>query len=138
MTAVYIVYDASKSDLYKKKHYDSYMNEIYANYDSSKALSRDNDYVDKLEYYIDGNLFGYTYVGHYDFENNGRNYWDSTDVVEGSPFFLGLCPWSKYVFYLKGKVYATRLYSYPLTSQEVVDNMKATTTYHSLLFENEN
>ena len=82
----------------------------------------------KLEYYIDGNLFGYTYFGS-DSYRDGLTHWNGNNV----PFFLGVCPWNKdnNLYYLKGLVYSTRLYTKPMTEKQVKDSYNMTLRYRS-------
>ena len=104
LTFVYRPYNEQQED----KNYDNYMKE---------------NKVDKIEYYINGSLFGYTYYGS-DSYKNGLNTWNSSDC----PFFLGVCPWydNKNLYYLKGKVYTTRLYTTSMTPEEVKNNIDMT------------
>ena len=89
--------------------------------------------VDKIEYYINGEIFGSTYYGG-DSYDSGRKNWGSDD----SKFFIGVCPWFDCgnLFYMKGLLYATRLYSKPLTSDEVKLNYDMTLKYRDS-FKNE-
>lgn len=109
LTFVYRPYNEQQED----ENYDNYMKE---------------NKVDKIEYYINGSLFGYTYYGS-DSYKNGLNTWNSSDC----PFFLGVCPWydNKNLYYLKGKVYTTRLYTTSMTPEEVKNNMDMTQKYRA-------
>ena len=109
LTFVYRVYDATKED----ENYDDYM--------------RENG-VDKIEYYVNGELFGYTYYGH-DSYINGLNTWNN----DSCPFYLGVSPWEEdgNLYYLKGKVYTTRLYTTSMTPEQVKENMDMTQRYRS-------
>ena len=112
-TCVYIPYYSEKPDEYQKKYYDEYMI---------------NNGMDRFEYYINGKLIGKCYYDH-DSYQNGLKQWNKPEC----PFRLGCCPVS-YVdcfYYLKGKVYSTRLYEQPMTSEEVKDNYDMTLKYHS-------
>ena len=84
--------------------------------------------VDKLAYYINGELVGYTYYGH-DSYSNAIAVWNGDDC----PFFLGVCPWDRdgNLYYLKGKIYTTRLYTTSMTSEDVKENMDMTQKYRA-------
>ena len=109
LTFVYRVYDSSKQD----ENYDEYM-------------KKNN--VDKIEYYINGEMFGYTYFGKEGYKD-GLSVWNN----DNCPFFLGVCPWNGdgNLYYLKGKVYTTRLYTTSMTSKEVKENMDMTQKYRA-------
>jgi hypothetical protein len=113
LTFVYIAYDSSKDSEYQTNHYDEYMIE---------------NNVDKIEYYINGILYGYTYYGHNSYQN-GLNTWNN----DSCPFFLGVCPWggNGNLYYLKGKVYSTRLYTTPMTAEQASENRDATMQYRA-------
>ena len=83
---------------------------------------------DKVEYYVNGELMGYTYYGNDSFEK-GREKWDNDECS----FFVGCCPWkaSRNIYYLQGNVYSVRLYQKPLTESEVKANMDATMQYRA-------
>ena len=86
--------------------------------------------VDKVEYYINGKIFGYTYYGKEGYKD-GLNTWNN----ENCPFFLGVCPWNANgnLYYLKGNVYCTRLYEKALSSDEVKLNVETTQLYRKTL-----
>ena len=109
LTFVYRAYDAAKED----ESYDDYMKE---------------NGVDKVEYYVNGELFGYTYYGS-DSYKAGLSTWNN----DSCPFYLGVCPWSGVgnLYYLKGKVYTTRLYTTSMTPEQVKENMDMTQRYRS-------
>lgn len=111
LTFIYRVYDNSKDD----KSYDEYMKKYN---------------VDKVEYYINGKIFGYTYYGKEGYKD-GLNTWNNGNC----PFFLGVCPWNAdgNLYYLKGNVYCTRLYEKALSSDEVKLNVETTQLYRQTL-----
>ena len=113
VTITYIRYDENQSAEYKEKYFDEYMIK---------------NKVDKLAYYINGELVGYTYYG-YDSYSNAIAVWNGDDC----PFFLGVCPWDRdgNLYYLKGKIYTTRLYTTSMTSEEVKENMDMTQKYRA-------
>lgn len=110
---IYIAFDETKNVNYKSKYYDEYMIQ---------------NKVDKLLYYINGRLFGYTYYGSDSYEA-GLSVWGGNDC----PFFLGVCPWDSNgnLYYLKGKVYSTRLYQVPMSTDEVKKSYDLTLKYRS-------
>ena len=63
----------------------------------------------------------------------GCNIWNG----ENCPLFIGVCPWNKTgdLFYLQGKVYATRLYTKALTKDEVKANYDKTLEIKKLAVE---
>ena len=95
---------------------DAYLSFVY-------TVNNDDSNQDKVEYYIDGELYGSTFYGH-DSYQNGCETWNKTEC----PLFIGVCPWNKTgdLFYLQGKVYATRLYTKALTKDEVKANYDKT------------
>ena len=109
LTFVYKVYDEEKVD--DDGEWNNKSNEL-----------EDNKKLDKIEYYINGELYGYTYYGHDSYES-GCNTWNK----DTCPLFIGVCPWAEVGsnYYLKGKVYATRLYTRDLTKEEVKANFDA-------------
>ena len=113
LTFVYTAYDNTKTTEYQSIHYDETMI---------------NEGVDKIEYYVNGKLYGYTYHGH-DSYINGLNTWNTDEC----PFYLGVCPWwaAGNLYYLKGNVYTTRLYTTSMTSEQVKDNYNTTLKYRS-------
>ena len=80
-----------------------------------------NNGTDKFSYYINGKLYGDIDYDHSAY-NIGREYWDKEDCH----FFLGVCPITGYIYYLRGKVYTTRLYTKPLSSTDVKLNYDVT------------
>lgn len=98
-------------------------NELYDNY------MRENE-VDKLEYYVDGNLYGYTYYGS-DSYKKGLETWNN----DTCPFFVGACPWygNGNIYYMQGELYTCRLYTKPLTNDQVLSNVKTTKIYRESL-----
>lgn len=115
------------------KNEDFYLTFVYRAYNSSKQDENYDEYmkknnVDKIEYYINGELYGYTYNGK-DSYAEGLNTWNNDEC----PFFLGVCPWYAVgnLYYLKGKVYTTRLYTTSMTSEEVKENMDMTQKYRA-------
>ena len=82
-----------------------------------------NNGTDKFLYYINGKLYGDVDYNHSAY-NLGRGAWDKDDCH----FFLGVCPIGKAnnLFYLRGKVYSTRLYTKPLSSTDVKLNYDVT------------
>ncbi len=110
LTFVYRVYNPEKED----SNYDEYMKE---------------NRVDKIEYYINGNLFGYTYYESAGYQD-GLSIWNNNDC----PFFLGVCPWNAdgNLYYLKGNVYCTRLYERALGQEEVINNVTKTQLYRQM------
>ena len=89
-----------------------------------------NERADRVEYYINGKLYGYTYYG-IDSYNQGAQTWNSSN----SNFYLGVCPWynNGNLYYLKGNVYCTRLYEKALSSVEVEFNVETTQLYRQTL-----
>ena len=89
--------------------------------------------VDKIEYYINGKLYGYSYFGA-DTYDMGREFWDE----QGVSFFVGVCPWynTGSLYYLKGTLYAIRLYEKPLNPEQVKLNYDVTLKYRDS-FKNE-
>lgn len=114
ITFVYTVYDANKSEEYKKSHYD-------------EKMIKEN--LDKVEYFVNGKSLGYTYYGKEGYKS-GLNMWNH----DNCPFFVGVCPFWKNnnLYYLKGNVYSCRLYNKSLTSQQVLDNCNKTMAYHEI------
>lgn len=115
ITFAYNVYDETKSNEYKQKYYDQYMEE---------------NKVDKVYYYINGTLYGYTYYGHDSYEL-GLSIWNN----DTNHFYLGVCPWWEVgnLYYLKGSVYTCRLYTKSLTEEEVLANYNKTTAYRRIV-----
>jgi hypothetical protein len=112
---------------------DFYLTFVYRTYDSTKKNTNYDDYmiannVDKVEYYVNGELYGYTYYGH-DSYINGLNTWNN----DSCPFFVGVCPWGTIgsLYYLKGKVYTTRLYTCSMSADKVKENMEMTQRYRA-------
>ena len=88
----------------------------------------ENNEVDQIEVYANGELVGKNGYGHNSYIN-GLNIWNSSQC----PFFLGVCPWgyNESLYYLKGKVYTTRLYTTSMTPEEVKNNMDMTQKYRA-------
>ncbi len=111
---------------------DFYLTFVYKTYNND-LVNQDEymnvNHVDKLEYYINGKLMAYTYFGSDSYEN-GLTVWNN----EECPFFVGVCPWWSTIpnlYYLKGKVYTTRLYTTSMTAEEVKENMDMTQKYRA-------
>ena len=113
---------------------NKYITIVYYRYNDYKEKTTGNEDIDKfmreikndiLAYYIDGELYGYTGHG-IDSYNNGFKTWGGDNV----PIFIGVCPWggsgTNFLYYLKGKVYALRLYTRPLNENEVKENYNQT------------
>ena len=92
------------------------------------VYNRDASDKDKIEYYINGELYGYTYYGKNSY-NTGLNTWNK----DTCPFFVGVSPWhaNGNLYYLKGSVYSCRLYTDAMTAEEVKDNMDMTQKYRA-------
>ena len=107
---------------------DFYLTFVYRRYNSANPQWTER--ADKVEYYINGNLYGYTYYG-IDSYNNGCQTWNT----DSSHFYLGVCPWNSEgsLYYLKGNVYCTRLYEKALNSDEVKLNVETTQLYRQTL-----
>ncbi len=110
-------------DFYLTFVYRDFKNEVS---DSSYDDLMINEKIDKIEYFLNGELFGYSYYGA-DSYDEGRRIWDQ----ENSKFFVGVCPWFEggNLYYLKGALYAIRLYEKPLTPDEVKLNYDMTLKY---------
>ena len=81
--------------------------------------------LDKIEYYINGDLFGYTYYNN-SIYSSGREYWDSEDAY----MWIGVCPLGGVGnTYMPGNVYALRVYRYPMSFKEVQENYTKTLLY---------
>ena len=102
-----------------RDYIDSEENEYYDDEMKSKK-------VNKIEYYVNGNLFGYTYYGS-DSYDKGCEGWNKDE----SPFFVGVCPWGqiKNNYFVNGKCYSTRLYTISLTPDQVKLNYDMTLKY---------
>ena len=113
VTFVYTSYDLEKSEEYKKNYYD-------------ETMITNN--VDKIEYYLNGNLFFTTYYGS-DSYKKGLSIWNN-DIC---PFFIGVATigGSDNPSYLQGQIYSTRLYTKPMTSDQVKANYDMTLKYRS-------
>ena len=107
---------------------DFYLTFVYRRYNSANPQWTEK--ADKVEYYINGELYGYTYYG-IDSYNNGCQTWNT----DNSHFYLGVCPWCTdgNLYYLKGNVYCTRLYEKALSSDEVKLNVETTQLYRQTL-----
>lgn len=106
---------------------DVYLTFIYRRYDEKD--SQWGEIADRLEYYVNGDLYGYTYYG-IDSYKNGCREWDT----DNAHFYLGVCPWEAdaNLYYLKGNVYCTRLYERALSSDEVKENVTKTQMYRQM------
>ena len=84
--------------------------------------------VDKLDFYLNSELIGFTYYGS-DSYADGLKQWGAAEC----PFFLGVCPWDGdgILYYLKGLVYSTRLYTKPMTEDQVKNSYDMTLKYRS-------
>ena len=102
---------------------------------SELGETEDVNDADKIEYYVNGELKGYTYFGSDSFEN-AREQWDK----DSCHFFVGCSPWERIgnIYYLKGNVYSVRLYQKTLTEEEVQKNKEATIQYRNSFIENTN
>lgn len=111
-----------------KENEDFYLTFIYRKYDKNNPQWEEE--ADKVEYYINGNLYGYTYYGIDSYEE-GCNIWNNKE----SHFYLGVCPWHEVgnLYYLKGNVYCTRLYEKALTENEVQENVNKTKLYRQVM-----
>ena len=90
--------------------------------------TNDTDELDRINYYINGELYGYTYYGHQGYEE-GLSEWNS-DIC---PLFIGICPvrGTGNFYYVKGCIYALRLYNYSMTETEVADSFDTTQKYRN-------
>ena len=88
----------------------------------------DTESLDRLNYYINGDLYGYTYYGHQGYEE-GLSTWNSNDC----PLFIGVCPLdiTGCLYFMKGRFYALRLYNYSMTETEVADSFDTTQKYRN-------
>ena len=112
-----------------KPNTNFYMTFVYISGSNSELCDdfmKNNPGVDRIEYYLNGELIEYTYHYASDYQA-GLNKWNS------SPCFIGICPWYNYssLFYIKGDVYTTRLYDKPLTETQVKANYDMTLKYRS-------
>lgn len=105
-----------------------YLTFVYKRYNEQNPQWKER--ADKVECYIDGQLYGYTYYG-IDSYNQGVQ----TLNTNSSHFYLGVCPWYSdgNLYYLKGDVYCTRLYEKALSSDEVKLNVETTQLYRQTL-----
>ncbi|MBR2289466.1 MAG: hypothetical protein IJ867_02370, partial [Clostridia bacterium] len=113
LTIVYKVYDETRSEEYINENYDTKMVE---------------EGIDKIEFYVNGSLLGYTYYGKNGYAN-GLKTWNEDDC----PFFVGVCPFWRdgKLYYFKGNCYTTRLYTNSMTAKQVRDNYDMTLKYRS-------
>ena len=111
-----------------KTNEDFYLTFIYKKYNEKDPEWAEK--ADKIEYYINGNLYGFTYYGIDSYES-GCETWNNTS----SHCFIGVCPWfsKNCLYYLKGNVYCTRLYERALTSDEVKENVTKTQLYRQTM-----
>lgn len=105
-----------------------YLTFVYKRYNEQNPQWKER--ADKVECYIDGQLYGYTYYG-IDSYNQGVQTWNTNS----SHFYLGVCPWYSdgNLYYLKEDVYCTRLYEKALSSDEVKLNVETTQLYRQTL-----
>ena len=108
-----IVYDAKNTSMTKE--------------DYEKMEDKYDGYVDKLELYINGEKYGETDYYSYVYRC-GLDVWN-----KNCPFFVGVCPWAgdNNLYYLKGLVYTTRLYTKPMTEEQVKNSYDMTLKYRS-------
>ena len=120
--------DIAISDCGYKENEDFYLTFVYRVYDENYDEYMKENKVDKVEYYVNGELFGYTYYGS-DSYKNGLKTWNN----DNCPFYLGVCSWyqNNNLYYLKGKVYTTRLYTTSMTKEQVKENMDMTQKYRN-------
>lgn len=106
---------------------DFYMTVTYTRWDDKEADEKmqENSY-DKFSYYYNGELLDYCYNDKNNYEE-GLKTWDGKE----NSFFVGVCPYQQNTknYYLNGDVYATRLYTVPLSSEEVKLNYDMTLKY---------
>ena len=116
MTVVYRVFDQNKEN---QENYDNFMKE-------QKNL-------DRIEYYLNGELKGFTYYSKEPFKH-GLDYWNN----DSFDFFIGMmgAKAKANLYFLKGLNYSTRLYQIPLTSNQVKLNYDLTLKYRDS-FKNE-
>ncbi len=117
---------------------EKYITIVYYRYEKSKPQDEsissfmENCKCDVLAYYFDGKLYGYTGYGKTSYDK-GYAIWGGDNI----PMFIGVCPWGEdsNLYYLKGKVYTVRLYTRPLSSDEVWNNYDTTLSYRDALKE---
>lgn len=128
ITGEVILTDTQSRNAGYNENEDFYLTFVYKRYDSQKPQWSEK--LDKIEYYINGKLYGYTYYG-IDSYDNGCSKWNSNDAH----FFLGVSPWFSdgNLYYLKGNVYCTRLYERALSDVEVEFNVEKTQLYRQTL-----
>ena len=116
-----------------KANEDFYLTFVYRTYDNTPSTVKSElnwtEKADRVDYYINGELYGYTYYG-IDSYKNGCGIWNK----DSCPFFIGVCPWNKNgsLYYLKGNIYSCRLYNKSLTNSQVLENCNKTIAYHEL------
>lgn len=95
---------------------DFYLTFIYRRYDEKNPQWETK--ADKVEYYINGKLYGYTFYGIESY-NEGLKIWNQKE----SPFFVGVSPWEAdaNLYYMKGNLYTCRLYQHALSEKECLD-----------------
>ena len=111
------------------KQKDTYLTVVYQVYEENNEKNDETmneNGVDKVLFYIDGEPIGYGYYGH-DSYIHGCSIWDNED----NPFFIGVCPWNKNncLYYLQGDVYTVRLYNKSLSGEDVKANFDQTLLY---------
>ena len=109
-----IVYLPYEENELKQDLYDDFMKE--------------NKTIDKIEYFLNGKLYGYTYYSH-DKYIDGLKIWDNDEY----DFFIGVCMQvhQDNLFYLKGDCYSLRLYTRALTEDEVELNYNTNVKYRN-------
>ena len=109
---------------------DVYLTIVY----EVEAETIDNKKVDKLTLYINGTEYGYTYYGSDSYQLSCEK-WNNSDA----PFFIGTCPlsYAGNLYYLKGLVYTTRLYTKSLTNEQVKQNYDQTLKYREKILNTE-
>ncbi len=109
-----IVYLPYETDVEKQNMYDEFMIE--------------DGTVDKILYYVNGKLFGYTYYSKESFKI-GLDKWDNDECN----FYIGVCFTGHYqnLYYLKGNCYSLRLYTRPLNEMEVELNYSVNSKYRN-------
>ncbi len=122
ITFIYVKYSHDESEKYKAENPEEY-NSKNGNYD----IYMEENQVDKVLYYINGELYGYTYYDPASY-TKGLTTWNNDEC----PFYVGACPFgTKLIYYLKGEVYTCRLYQTSMTPTQVYENMSATKQYRA-------
>ncbi len=114
------------ADIYKINE-DFYLTFVYRTYKDSTEEERESlgwtVNQDRIEYYIDGELYGYTYFDSQSYINGALG-WNNEDT----PMFIGVTQWWKTTskYYLQGDVYSCRLYETSLSKDDVSLNYNTT------------